>query len=171
MIELVPAALTPGRPRFLVGLVAAAALLLADASTAARAEAAVKGPMDAVQVEAHDSSIAEVLAALRAAFALQYRTSIDLNRPVTGTFSGPVLKVISHLLKDYDYVVRSSAPDRIEVIVIKLSGNDKFSGNDSTKAVSTATSPYPHPLWRARSYLRSFEPKPSRGQGPVPPSP
>jgi hypothetical protein len=86
----------------------------------------------------------EVLAALGAAFDLRYRTSIDLNRPVAGTLRGPVSTVISSLLKDYDYVVKSSSADRIEVIVIKL--RERV----SDKAMSAGASPYPPGLFQPR---------------------
>jgi hypothetical protein len=156
MTELVRTALSPNRPGFPAGLVAALALLAPDVSTSARADAAVSGPIGAVQVEARNSSVAEVLTALGAAYGLRYRTWIDLSRPVAGTFRGPVSTVISRLLKDYDYVVKSSAGDRIEVIVVK------FNGQDSSKVILAGGSPYPPEL---------FQPRPPPGQRAVAPSP
>ncbi len=159
---------------------AATALLLATTSTCVRADAAVTGSADAVKIEARDSSVADVLDALGRAFGLKYRSSVELTQPVSGTFEGPVLKVLSRLLVNYDYVTKHVGPDNsIEVIVIKSVGKE------STKKISTLPSyspppmnggaapsgnaapaggPYPDPAWRARSYSRGLKmnPVPSR---------
>src|SRR4051812_16485501 len=112
MIRVVPAAPWLVGPGFRAS-VAVLALALANVSTTSHAEVAVKGPIDRIQVDARNSSVAEILGALGEAFDLRYRTSVDLNRPVTGTFHGPMLRVISRLLTDYDYVVKSPTADQI----------------------------------------------------------
>jgi hypothetical protein len=97
---------------------AAVVLQFAGAANSAYAEVSVKGDVDSVRIEAHDSSLAEVLAALGAAFDVRYGSSIDLNRPVTGRLNGPLPRVISRLLQGYNYVARSSASGNIEAIFI-----------------------------------------------------
>jgi hypothetical protein len=154
VIELVRITRCLGRPDVPAGLAVALALLLPDVTTPAHAEAAVKGPITAVQVEARDSSVAEVLTALGAAYNVRYRTSIDLSRPVIGSFKGPLPTIIARVLKDYDYVVKRSAADRIEVIVVK------FSGQDSGKVIATGASTYPPELFQPRP------PQPSNQQAP-----
>jgi hypothetical protein len=153
MVDVMPIALAPARPGSLTAMMSALALLLLSLSTAVYAEAVVKGSIDAVEVDARDSSIAEVLTALGQPFGLRYRTSTDLYRPVTGSFKGPLLKVISRLLKDYDYVVRSSVSDRIDVTVIK------FRLQDSGSVIPARASPYPSSL---------FPPNPPSAPSPAP---
>lgn len=126
-----------------MGMTTMAALVALQIATSAHAEAIVNGPIDEVQVQARNSSVAEVLTALGAAHGLRYRTSVDLNRPVTGTFSGPVVKVISGLLKDYDYLVKSSVSNQIEVIIIK------FRAQGANNGISTGASRYPPALFPA----------------------
>ena len=161
------------RARFFVRAVAAAVLLCLSLARAAYCDTAVRGSMESVELEARDSSVAEILNALSEALPIHYRTSIELNRAVTGTFKGPALKVISRVLKDYDYVVRRNDADEFEVIVIKPGGTDSskiiatirpaFAGFPSTE-VNTGDpavkgGPYPDPRWRARSYSRTMQPK------------
>jgi hypothetical protein len=148
-------------------------LLFAQATSDACADAAVSGSMDFAQVEARHSSVEEVLDALSKVFPIRYRTSIALSHSVSGTFKGPALKIVAHLLEGYDYVVRQTAAGEFEVRVIKLAGAD------SSKVISTFVNspsqgypateantgnpavkggPYPDPQWRARSYSRTMQP-------------
>jgi hypothetical protein len=136
-------------------------------------DATVSGSMDSARLEAHDSSVAEVLNAVSEAFSIRYRSSVALDHPVTGIFEGPALKIISRVLQDYDYMVRRTAAGELEVVIVKLAGRD------SSKVISTIIGPptrgypstevntgnpaikggpYPHPLWRARSYSRTIQP-------------
>lgn len=134
----------------------AATMVFSLAPIKAEARVAVSGAADALQLDAEDSSLAEVLTALNAAFGLRYRTSIALNQPVTGTFKGPLPDVLSHLLQNYDFVVKSIRNDQIEVSVLK------FAGKDAEKVISTLITSYPDPMWRARSYSRAIPPIPAR---------
>ena len=84
------------------------------------ADALVNGTIESVEIEARDSSVAQVLTALGVAFDLRHRSSTRLDRPVTGSFRGPLLTVIPRLLKDYDHVVKRSDTGPIEVTVIRL---------------------------------------------------
>jgi hypothetical protein len=135
---------------FAVDLLAATMLFALGTLTIADAEVAIKGSIGAVQIEARDCSLMEILNALRDSFHLQYRASVSLNRSVTGTFKGPMLEVLSHLLKGYDFVVRRSDVNRFEVFVVN------FAGKDSDKDISTLVNSPPNSLWRARSYSRRF---------------
>jgi hypothetical protein len=142
MVNIKPSALSPARAGSLAAMIAALALLLSNLSTAACAEAVVTGSINAVEVDARDSSIAEVLTALSQPFGLRYGTSADLYAPLNGSFKGPLVKVLSRLLKDYDYVMKSSVGERIEIIVIK------FNVQDPGKVVSAKASPYPSSLFQ-----------------------
>ena len=146
-------------------------LLFAQATSDACADAAVSGSMDLAQVEARHSSVEEVLNALSKVFPIRYRTSIELSHAVSGTFQGPALKIIAHVLEGYDYVVRQTAAGEFEVKVIKLAGASKVissfvssppQGYPATEAntgnPAVKGGPYPDPQWRARSYSRTMQP-------------
>jgi hypothetical protein len=60
-------------------------------------------------VEAHDATLRQVLDALRAVRPLRLHGSDALTRPVTGTYSGSLPRVLSHLLDGYDHVVHQTA--------------------------------------------------------------
>ena len=164
---------TSRRPRPFALVAVTTALLFGQATSDACADAAVSGSMDSAQVDARHSSVEEVLNALSKVFPIRYRTSIELNQAVSGTFKGPALKIVARLLEGYDYVVRQTPAEEFEVRVIKLAGAD------SSKVISTFVSsasqgypatevntgnpsvkggPYPDPQWRARSYSRTMQP-------------
>ena len=162
------------RLRFFGGAALVMSFLLLQPTHYAYCDTIVSGSMESARVEAHNSSVAEVLNALSKALPIRYRTSVELNHAVAGTFEGPALKILSHVLQKYDYVVRRSAAGQLEVVVIKLGGRD--SSKVSSTITSTASQgypatevntgnptvkggPYPHPQWRARSYSRTIQPK------------
>jgi hypothetical protein len=60
-------------------------------------------------VEAHDATLRQVIEALRAVRPLRLHTSDALARPVTGTYSGSLPRVLSHLLDGYDHVIHQTA--------------------------------------------------------------
>ena len=112
------------------------------AATPARGEEEVSGTREAVRVEARDSYVAAVLNALGASFDLRYRTSVDLTRPVTGSFAGALPQVVANLLKDYDYVAKRLDADRLELIVLRSKAQAPG------KAAPTAAGGYPASLFR-----------------------
>ncbi len=91
------------------------AALLHGAS--ARAEVRIAGAADAIQVEARDAPLEEVLSALRANFGLRYRSGATLDRRVSGIYEGPLQRVVSRLLEGYDFVLKSEA-GVVEVLVV-----------------------------------------------------
>jgi hypothetical protein len=68
-----------------------------------RGEVRVEGTAAAIRISTNGDRLADVLAALRAAFNVQYRSATPLDRAVTGTYSGALESVIPRLLKDYDF--------------------------------------------------------------------
>ena len=153
----------------LYGLAAGTVFVL-QASVSAHAEVGIAGSMSAAKVEARDSSVAEILESLGTRFDVRYRSWADLNRPVDGTFEGPVVQIIQRLLKGYDHIVKSTAAGQIEIVVVKLSGkeSEKIVGSNSVPTLHPATAPvnaqtsaYPDPRWRAISYSRGVPRKPS----------
>jgi hypothetical protein len=99
--------------RLLVPAILLAALLPAPS---VRAEARITGEPDAVRVEARDAPIEEVMVALRASFGLHYRSTAPLSRRITGTYEGPLQRVVTRLLDGYDFVMKASS-GTVEIIV------------------------------------------------------
>jgi hypothetical protein len=166
------------RLRFLAGA-AAMLFMFVRAGNPAYCDTIVSGSLDVARVEAHGSSIAEILNELSKALPVRYRTSVELNQTVTGSFEGPALKILSRLLQEYDYIVKRNGAGELEVVVLKPRGRD------SSKVISTIPGaapqgypstevntgdpavkggPYPHPQWRARSYVRTIQPKTTSGR-------
>jgi hypothetical protein len=88
---------------------------------ATRADTRVEGQVDSIRLEAHDATVQEVLAALSARYHLRFRSSTPLDRSATGTFNGPLLRVIAVVLASYDYIVKNE-DGTIEVIVLGSQG-------------------------------------------------
>jgi hypothetical protein len=82
-----------------------------------RAEVRIAGREDAVQVEARDAPVEEVLSGLRASFGLQYRSGTSLDRRVSGTYEGSLQRVVRRLLEGYDFVLKSE-DGAVEVVVV-----------------------------------------------------
>jgi hypothetical protein len=74
----------------------------------ARAEALVAGEPDAVRLEAREASVEEALNALGDTFDLRYRTSADLTRAISGTYTGSIQHVVARLLRGYDFAMETS---------------------------------------------------------------
>jgi len=82
-----------------------------------RGEVRVAGDTEAVQVEARDAPVQEVLAALNASFGLQYRGAASLDRRISGTYEGSLQRVVRRLLDGYDFIVKMDART-VEVVII-----------------------------------------------------
>jgi hypothetical protein len=66
----------------------------------------VRGDITAVRIDARRTTIADVLAALNAAFDMSYRSSIVLDVEINGTYAGSLRRVISRVLDGYNYVIK-----------------------------------------------------------------
>ena len=100
---------------------AALAVVIVTAGTV-HAEVRVNGDARAVQLDATQSNVAEVLSALATAYGLRVKTSRALDRPVGGTYSGSLARIVSRMLEGYNYFIRHQASE-IEVTVIGLQGD------------------------------------------------
>jgi len=80
-------------------------------SSGARAEVRVTGDRRGLQVEADHASVEDVLAALRDAVGLSYRSAVKLDSPLAGRFAGSLDQVVVKALSsgDYSYVYRHGA--------------------------------------------------------------
>jgi len=80
-------------------------------STSVRAEIQVTGGSEAITVEVKEASVEEVLIALKKAYGLQYGSSANLSRSISGTFAGSLQQVVSRVLslQGYDFIAETSA--------------------------------------------------------------
>jgi hypothetical protein len=62
-----------------------------------------------VQIEAHDASVAQVLAALQAAGLIRLSGSDQMSRTVSGTYTGTLPQVLSRILDGHSYFLRVTA--------------------------------------------------------------
>jgi len=95
-----------------VRLRGAFALLVCAAfcATAASAEVRVSEAADGrLTIVAHDATVRQVLDALRTVRPLRLHTSDALTRTVTGTYSGPLPRVLARILDGYDHVIHLTA--------------------------------------------------------------
>jgi hypothetical protein len=108
----------------------------------AHSEILLEGSAAAVRLHATQVPIGEILAALRNEYGLRYRASIDLGRPVTGTFSGSLQQVVIRVLDGYDYVVKTSA-NSVEIALLQDRGAASVraaAGNAAVPGVRTSIS-------------------------------
>jgi hypothetical protein len=108
--------ISPMRSLTSVALTIAGVTFAALPANSLRAEVLVQGQAGAVRVEAHDATVAEILAALGERFALRYR-GIPESGSVTATFEGPLRRVVGRVLERYNYVIEPRA-DGLEVVVL-----------------------------------------------------
>jgi len=108
--------------------VLAAAVLCVIASPAA-AEVRVTDAGDgALTVEAHDATVREILDALGKTSPIRFQESEALSRHVTGTYTGPVRRVLSRILDGYDHVIRSTGSE-IQIDVVGAAQVRKVAGS------------------------------------------
>ena len=98
-----------------------AALFLIYASPL-HAEARITGTPDALQIEAHESSIEEMLNILATRFGLRYRTEASLDRLITGTYKGTLQQVVGRLLEGFDYIAKTNSGG-VEIIILRDSNH------------------------------------------------
>lgn len=101
---------------------AAAALLLATMPivglSAAEAGVQIKGTVKSLRVDVTKTSIAEVLSALEPKFHVRYRSELPLDDEIDGAYRGSLRRVISRLLKDYNYLVKRDGKT-MEIVIIE----------------------------------------------------
>jgi hypothetical protein len=90
---------------------------LATATTPALAELRVRGSPEAVRIEARDSSVAEILSALSSAFNMHYQSSANLDKRLSGTYAGPLSRVLTRILDGYNFVVKTDNASMAVMVV------------------------------------------------------
>jgi hypothetical protein len=127
------------------------------------AEIQVSGSADAITIEARDTSVEDLLAALSRAFDMDYRSSIDLDKRLYGTYVGPLSQVVTRILQGYNFVLKNNN-GRISVTVvgtpISLAANPSPPGLPASGAPQA---PAPEPQQPAAP-----APVPQQSEAPVP---
>jgi hypothetical protein len=102
---------TLGSPNFglrasiLLGALLVAALAIAP--TSVRAELQVRGNAQAVRIEARDTPVEEILAALDRALGMHYQLLVNLDKRVSGTYVGPLPRVLARILDGYNFILKT----------------------------------------------------------------
>jgi hypothetical protein len=98
---------TLGSPNFgmRAAILLGAALVLAP--TSVLAEMQVRGSPEAVRIEARDTPVEEILAALSRAFGMHYQLLAKLDKRVSGTYAGPLPRVLSRILDGYNFILKT----------------------------------------------------------------
>jgi hypothetical protein len=125
---------------------------LAAAPTSALAEAQVRGNPEAVTIEAKNTSIQEILAALSGTFDLHYRSSANLDTRLTGNYQGSLQKVMKRVLDGYSYFAKIG-DDGIDLTVLDtprtaLAAGDSLSARVVARSADTIPA-QPLPLFAA----------------------
>jgi hypothetical protein len=87
------------------------------------AEVRVSGTQDHIVIQANDSTILEILAALRSTFDLKVTFMGTTARTFTGAYSGSARQVLLRLLAGEDYLI-SSDSEGISIVLIGKSAGD-----------------------------------------------
>lgn len=122
-------------PGLAAGALLAAVLALVAPGRAAAEVRIVESRADALVIEAKDATVREVLDALAAKRIIDLHGAEALSNAVSGTYSGPPRRVLSHILAGYDHVIQSTSSG----LVVNV-----FSMTDAAKpTVSAARAPFP----------------------------
>ena len=116
----------------------ALAIVLGICPTSAFPETQVRGSPEAVRIEAKNASIEEILTALRSSFGLQYQSTGKLEKQVTGTYAGPLQRVLVRLLEGNDFFLKT-VDGRIEVTVLETRQPTLSAAASSPAAIAART--------------------------------
>jgi hypothetical protein len=99
--------------------------------TPALAEIQIRGNPEAVTIEAHDTSVEEVLAALSRTFGLHYELSVNLDKRLSGTYIGPLSQALTRILEGYSFVLKT---DNRSIFVTVIGGPNVPAVNPAASA-------------------------------------
>jgi len=115
------------------------AITLGASATPLRAAVNVYGNGAFVHLEASNASLSEVLSALESAFSIRHRTSVPLDQAISGTYRGPLRRVLSRVLDGFNYYVVNTAEGGIEIMVLGRPGAAVAGNLPSAGAVTPQT--------------------------------
>jgi hypothetical protein len=123
-------------------VVGAAIGFLVTAWQPAFAAAEIRGRRDNLQVHLQNASVREVLDALASRYKMTYKLPPNVDRVLTGQYSGTLHQVLTRVLDGNDYVVQASG-DRIEVVVFGPSRTTAVATHPQAPAPKVAPAPAP----------------------------
>jgi hypothetical protein len=128
----------------------------------------VRGSPEAVTIEARDTSVEDVLDALSRAFDMDYQSSIDLDKPLYGTYVGPLSQVLTRILQGYNFVLKT---DNSRVVVTVVGTLNSLAANPSPPGLPASgapPAPAPEPAAPAPVLQQSAAPAPVPQQSGAP---
>jgi hypothetical protein len=141
-------------------------IALAIAPTWVGAETHVRGTSEAVVVDVQSATLEEILVALTDTFKVQFKSGVNLDRRLTGTYKGTLQQAVSHILKGYDFVVKSGEAG-LEITLLGSGRPVPVGGRPATKSAESAlAAPQPTPTADNANHA---VPVPS-SDGPAPPA-
>ena len=87
-----------------------------------------------VHIEASNVPVSEILSALEAAFSVRHRTSVPLDQAISGTYKGPLRRV----LDGFNYYIANTVEGRMEITVIGKHGAAAMVANLPTAQTTVA---------------------------------
>jgi hypothetical protein len=108
--------------------------MLAALALPAAAKTEVRGQSQAIELMAENATVGEVLATLAGAFPLAYKAGPGLERRVTGTYSGTLLRVLRLVLEGYDHIIKNSA-DGVEIVALRVRASGVTAVSGATPSV------------------------------------
>jgi hypothetical protein len=118
-------------------IVGALAACVAIAPAPLFAAPKVSGSSQAVKIDAQNSSIKDVLSALGQKLNLQFQSSANLDKQLTGTYRGSLQRVVCRLLEGYNFIIRTNQ-GQLEVTVLGTQNGPAVSVPSNTTTVSTS---------------------------------
>jgi len=97
--------------------IAASIVLLVLLEAPSQAQVRMEGSQEALHLDVTDARLADVLNALKGKFNIRFRSNDALEGRITGSFSGPLRRVVARLLEGYDYVIAIS-PDGLDALIL-----------------------------------------------------
>jgi hypothetical protein len=108
--------------RGLALVVMSVAVTLGANAACARTQVSVDGDRAIVRLEASNAPLSEVLSTLESTFSIRHRTSVPLDRSISGTYRGSLRRVLSRLLDGFNYYIADTADGGIEITVVGRPG-------------------------------------------------
>lgn len=110
-------------------------------SAPAYAEVKIDGDAASLKVEAKDARISEVMKAL-GAFNVKLRMPRQLDRPVSGSYSGRLREVLTRILdqQNYNFIIGPAPSNGLDVTVLDIKGPapDRTNSGNSPRRPSRA---------------------------------
>lgn len=122
------------------GLGIAALAIALMAPSAAFASAQISGSQQSVSVIAQNSSLKEILSALSQKFKLQFESSANLDKQISGAYRGSLQRVVSRLLEGYNFIITTNE-DKVQVAVLGTENSRIASGASAQSGQNAAATP------------------------------